>query len=239
MRRDRRRVAAAPGSAASVIARTTTTRCAPAASTSSRRASSMPPMANHGRAGARAATARTRSRPGAGRPGLVGVGQHGPDAEVVDAGLVGGRGASRLRGAWSGRRSPRRRRPGAPSRPGRSSWPRCSTSAPAASATSARSFTGQQRAVPRAHLGEHLQRGELRRAASSRLVAELDDVDAARERGVQELGQVGRSDGRPCRGTGGRRRGGRGGRRRRVSAWARPYGHRRATAAAGRRLSVR
>ena len=78
VRRDRRRVAAAAGSSASVIARTTTTRCAPAASTSSRRSWSMPPMANHGRAGARSATVRTRSRPGAGRPGFVGVGQHGP-----------------------------------------------------------------------------------------------------------------------------------------------------------------
>jgi hypothetical protein len=61
-----------------VIARTTTTRVAPASSTSGSRASSMPPMANQGRAVFDAAVALTRSRPGAGLPGLVGVGQHGP-----------------------------------------------------------------------------------------------------------------------------------------------------------------
>ena len=70
--------AAARGSSASVIARTTTTRSAPAASTSSSRSPSIPPIANHGRAGARPATVRTRSSPGAGRPGFVGVGQQGP-----------------------------------------------------------------------------------------------------------------------------------------------------------------
>ena len=73
-----RRAALAPGSSAAVIARTTTTRVAPASITSGNRPSSMPPMANHGLAGASPAVARTRSRPGAVRPGLVGVGQHGP-----------------------------------------------------------------------------------------------------------------------------------------------------------------
>ena len=69
---------------APVMARTTTTRCAPAATTSGKVWASMPPIANHGlrrrgfSADSFAATSRTRSRPGAGRPGLVGVGQHGP-----------------------------------------------------------------------------------------------------------------------------------------------------------------
>jgi hypothetical protein len=62
-----------------VIARTTTTRLAPARSTSSSRSVfSIPPMANHGRAGFDAAVLRISSRPAAGRPGLVGVGQQGP-----------------------------------------------------------------------------------------------------------------------------------------------------------------
>ena len=69
----------AAGSSAAVIARTTTMRRAPAASTSGSRCASMPPIANHGLSVPRfARAARTRSRPGAGRPGLVGVGQHGP-----------------------------------------------------------------------------------------------------------------------------------------------------------------
>jgi hypothetical protein len=38
----------------------------------------MPPIANQGRETAEAATERTRSNPGAERPGFVGVGQHGP-----------------------------------------------------------------------------------------------------------------------------------------------------------------
>ena len=38
----------------------------------------MPPMANQGRAVPSAAACATSGRPGAGRPGLVGVGQHGP-----------------------------------------------------------------------------------------------------------------------------------------------------------------
>ena len=38
----------------------------------------MPPIANHGRALPSSATWRTRSSPGAGRPGFVGVGQQGP-----------------------------------------------------------------------------------------------------------------------------------------------------------------
>ena len=49
-----------------------------ASSTSGSRCSSIPPIANHGLCVANSAVARTRSRPGAGRPGLVGVGQHGP-----------------------------------------------------------------------------------------------------------------------------------------------------------------
>ena len=71
--------AAAAGSSAAVMARTTTMRRAPAASTSGSRSASMPPIANHGFVGARLPPpSRTRSRPGAGLPGLVGVGQHGP-----------------------------------------------------------------------------------------------------------------------------------------------------------------
>lgn len=73
-----RSAAARCGSAAVVIARTTTTARAPAASTSGTRQTSTPPIANHGRGGDVAATARTSSNPGAWRPGLVGVGQHGP-----------------------------------------------------------------------------------------------------------------------------------------------------------------
>src|SRR5699024_4120640 len=104
LRASRSARAAAVGSAASVIARTTTTRPAPAAVTSARLVASMPPIANHGLTGApvvgpvaapvvdstvapvvgpaiapaEPAACRTRSSPGAGRPGLVGVGQTGP-----------------------------------------------------------------------------------------------------------------------------------------------------------------
>ncbi len=71
--------AAARGSAASVIARTTTTRSAPAASTSSSRLTLMPPIANHGlELVTCSAVQLTSPSPGAGRPGFVGVGQHGP-----------------------------------------------------------------------------------------------------------------------------------------------------------------
>ena len=57
---------------------------------------------------------------------------------------------------------------------------------------------GEQRAVPPRRVGEHLERGEfaarLQRAelllAGRALVAQLDDVDAARQRGVGELGEV-------------------------------------------------
>ena len=66
------------GPAAAVIARTTTMRRAPASSTSGRRCASMPPIANHGLSVPISAAARTSSSPGAARPGLVGVGQHGP-----------------------------------------------------------------------------------------------------------------------------------------------------------------
>ena len=38
----------------------------------------MPPMANHGLSHASPAVDRTSANPGAERPGLVGVGQHGP-----------------------------------------------------------------------------------------------------------------------------------------------------------------
>ena len=83
--------AAARGSSASVIARTTTTRRAPAASTSSSRAPSMPPIANHGRAGAPAGDRaheveprRRSARLRRGRPARS-------RAEVVDPRLVGGR----------------------------------------------------------------------------------------------------------------------------------------------------
>src|SRR5699024_1567555 len=75
----RRSRAADVGSAAPVIARTTTTRLAPASTTSPRVAESIPPIANHGRESPTVVAAwRTRSRPGAWRPGLVGVGQTGP-----------------------------------------------------------------------------------------------------------------------------------------------------------------
>jgi hypothetical protein len=52
---------------------------------------------------------------------------------------------------------------------------------------------GEQRAVPGAGLGQHLERGQLvarlERAVGT-LVAELDDVDATGERGVGELREV-------------------------------------------------
>ena len=52
---------------------------------------------------------------------------------------------------------------------------------------------GEQRAVPGAGVGEHLERGELvarlERAVGA-LVAQLDDVDPAGQRGVGELGEV-------------------------------------------------
>ena len=60
------------------MARTTTIRRAPAASTSSTVPRSIPPIANHGRSVACFAAYETRPRPGAGRPGFVGVGQTGP-----------------------------------------------------------------------------------------------------------------------------------------------------------------
>ena len=86
---------------------------------------------------------RRPARLGRGRPARA-------DAEVVDAGLVGGR----RRLVRAVRRAADhhvvRRRSGGPSPTGRSSWPRCSTSAPAASATSARSFTASS-APCRAH----------------------------------------------------------------------------------------
>ncbi len=70
--------AAARGSSAAVIARTTTIRRAPASRTSGSRWASIPPIANHGLSRPSSAAARTSCRPGAARPGLVGVGQQGP-----------------------------------------------------------------------------------------------------------------------------------------------------------------
>nr|AJK77007.1 hypothetical protein RC58_19925 [Mycobacterium avium subsp. paratuberculosis] len=61
-----------------MIARTTTTRRAPASSTSGSRCASIPPIANHGLPVCSSAAARTSAKPGAARPGLVGVGQQGP-----------------------------------------------------------------------------------------------------------------------------------------------------------------
>ncbi len=69
---------AVAGSGESVMARTTTTRVAPAAVTWGRLVGSMPPMANQGWGGSRAATASIRGMPVAGRPGLVAVAQTGP-----------------------------------------------------------------------------------------------------------------------------------------------------------------
>ena len=61
------------------FARTTTARRAPCAITSSSRSSvSMPPMANQGRSSAAPFTCESSDNPAAGRPGLVGVVQVGP-----------------------------------------------------------------------------------------------------------------------------------------------------------------
>ena len=168
---------------------------------------SMPPMANHGRAGARPPPCRTRSRPGAGRPGLVGVGQHGPGAEVVDAGLGGGGGGLVAR-ASSGRSPRRRRRSGGPA--DREVVLAQVQHVGTGGERDVRAVVdGQQRAVTGARLGEHLQRCQLRRGLERRraLVAQLHDVDPAGERGVGELGKIAALPaGVRCRGRGGRRR---------------------------------
>ena len=89
----------------------------------------------------------TRSRPGAGRPGLVGgPAEHGPTQKSVDGPIrestSSAAAALACARSWvdrpiTGRGPMMSRAIGS----GRSSWPRCSTSAPAANAMSARSLT--------------------------------------------------------------------------------------------------
>ena len=173
----------------------------------------MPPMANHGLCRREsAAAARTRSRPGAGRPGLVGVGQHGPDAEVVDRLLDGGRGIwpAVVGGAADQRRSVaddvaghRQRQivlaqvqhvgAGGPGDVGAVvDGEQCAVPAAASASISsaASSCAGLQRA-------ESLLAGRA-------LVAELDDVHPAGQRGVGEFGEDRPARGaRRCTGTAG------------------------------------
>ncbi len=119
-------------------------------------------VANHGRVGADFAACLSRPRPVAGRPGLVGVVPGRPSAEVVDT-----RSRRRPRRTGPGRgccgrwaEAERRRRSAGPPGPAGRSSPRCSTSAPAASATSARSFTASRRPCRRHTFGEHLEQPE-------------------------------------------------------------------------------
>ena len=138
--------AAAADRPASVMARTTTTRVAPAASTSSSRSRLMPPIANQGRRRAPLPGDVVRAGPG-----------RSPGGPAWSASSTAAR---RRSSPLRARRPPRRPEPGCgccgrsagPGRrmrratgTGRSSWPRWSTSAPAARATSARSFTASSR----------------------------------------------------------------------------------------------
>ena len=72
---------------------------------------------------------------------------------------------------------------------GRSSWPRWSTSAPAASATSARSFTASRRPCRRQAPREHLEQREFL-ARLQALLPQLHDVHPGAEHGVEEPRQV-------------------------------------------------
>ena len=130
----------------------------------------------------------------------AGFGRGGParaDAEVVD--LLGGRSARLCRGrAWTGRSAGRGPMMSRAIGSGRSSWPRCSTSAPAAQRDVGAVVDRQQRAVAACRVGEHLQCLQLlaclqrteplltRRA----LVPQLDDVNPARQRRVGEFREV-------------------------------------------------
>ena len=90
-----------------------------------------------------------RARAARGRPPCCVVAKIGPDAEVVGAGRRGGPGLVEVVGRDADDRARARGRARAAAT-GRSSWPRWTPSAPAARATSGRSFTRKQRARRRA-----------------------------------------------------------------------------------------
>ena len=179
--------AAASGSAASAIARSTTTRPPPAcdhladvagvqaadreerhARVRRRVADQLQTRPPGGPAwsASRARARRRCSRPAPGRPRR-----------------------SRPGRGWRGRSASPGRRARAPPRTGMSSWPTWTPSAPTSAATSGRSLTMKQRADPphraRARVGDRRQLvvGEV-------LLAQLDDVDAAGDRGAEQVGQL-------------------------------------------------
>ena len=181
--------AAAPGSAASVIARTTTTRRAPASSTSSEIAGVDPadgePRARRGRARRRSARGRGPGRAGRAWSGWASRGPCRSSRRPASATA-----ASTSASAWVERpistSSPRTARAAGT---GRSPCPRCSTSEPMAWATSARSFTARSAPWRSAGVGEHREVFELLGRLHA-LVAQLHDVHAAGQHGVEELGEV-------------------------------------------------
>ncbi len=204
---------AAAGSSASVMARTTTTRRAPASRTSSRFPASMPPMANHGRSWASEAAYRTRPRPGAYRPGLVGWASRArcrssPRRAPRPPGPLRPRRASTARSAPGHRGW--RARPGRAGRPGRGGGRRSRRRAP-------RRRGRSRRAVCRA--GGRRRRGRPGAPAPRpppcpcRAAARCRRRRRARRRGTRGGPSAGCA--RPCTGTAGRRPGGRGRCRRR------------------------
>ena len=179
------RAAAASGSAASVIARTTTARRAPALDDGGQRVpASSPPIANHGLLD-RCAPRRRRSR--GPRPG-------GPAWSASRA--PGRRRGSRRRGRRRPRRPARARassaRRSGPARPRAracagvpSSWPTCTPSAAHASTRSGRSL--RMNSAPCASAAARNACAAVDQpVVVERLVAQLDHVDAAAQRGVEE-----------------------------------------------------
>ena len=123
----------------------------------------------------------------AGRPGLVGVSPDRPGADVVDAGLrssgSNSPGMGRAADHWL---VPMIRRA---TGTGRSSWPRWRIGARTARAMSARSFTANRAPCRSAAAAKTSEQPDLVRGFEP-LLAQLHDVDAVREDGVQEVHEV-------------------------------------------------
>ncbi len=184
------------------MARTTTIRRAPASTTSSTLPRSMPPIANHGRrrdlpvprsAADRLGGVTHQVEADGGPSGLGGSRPHGSHAEVVES-L-----AARARKRW--RRPPASglwvdrpitvslpRKPRAASRE-MSFCPTWNTGAPDREAMSARSLTAHSRPW-RCAAACRTSRSSSSSACLERLVAQLDDVHPAGERGVHEVREV-------------------------------------------------
>ena len=141
-----------------------------------------------------AAACSISASPAAGRPALVGVSQTGP--ALSWSGRASPSAAQRgveLRRAV-GREADQRVGPGAArlaAATGSSSWPTWTPSAPQASTRPGSSLRKKSAPCSRAARGERLGEGEQLLGAARRLLAQLDHVDAAGDRGLEQRAGIG------------------------------------------------